>query len=214
MIGYTVSMNFIQELFIMLFKKRLFLALFLSHLLLFLSFYLFSDFFWPLFTVSLLLLGGVSIRQVKWKKPSLSHLIIGILSGVSLYILFFLGKTIMLVLFPQFMTQVNELYTLVAPDNAWHYVSLILIVIPGEELFWRGLVQTELKTLQLKYPILLAALLYMSAHFYAGAFLLLVAAVLAGAVWGYLYDRTRNMVVPLLSHLVFDLFLLVFFPLL
>jgi uncharacterized protein len=202
------------ELIIMLLKKRLYLALFLSHLLLFLSFYLFSDFFWPLFTVSLLLLGGISIRQVKWEKPSLFHLLIGILSGVFLYFAFFLGKTLMLVLIPQFMTQINELYTLVAPDKAWHYVSLILIIIPGEELFWRGLVQAELKTSQIKYPILLAALLYMSAHLYAGAFLLLIAAVLAGVIWGYLYDRTRNMVVPLLSHLVFDLFLLVFFPLL
>ncbi|WP_226657097.1 CPBP family intramembrane glutamic endopeptidase [Pseudalkalibacillus hwajinpoensis] len=198
----------------MLSNKQLYFTLFLSHFLLFLSFFWFKDVFWPLFTISLLLLGGISIRHVKWKKPSFFHLLMGTFSGVFLYFVFLLGKTIMLALFPQFITQVDELYTLVAPDKAWHYVSLILIIIPGEELFWRGLVQTELKKRKIKYPILLAALLYMSAHLYAGAFLLLLAAVLAGFLWGYLYDRTHNMIVPLLSHLVFDLFLLVFFPLL
>ena len=198
----------------MLSNKQLYFLLFLSHCLLFLSFYLFKDVFWPLFTLSLLLLGGISIRKVKWKKPSQFHLLIGMLSGVFLYFVFLLGKILMLALFPQFITQVDELYTLVAPVKAWHYISLILIIIPGEELFWRGLVQAELKTRKLKFPILLAALLYMTAHLYAGVFLLLIAAVLAGCVWGYLYDRTHNMIVPLLSHLVFDLFLLVFFPLL
>lgn len=198
----------------MLTNKSFYFVLLLSHSLLFLSFYLFNDLFWPLFTLSLLLLGGISIRKVKWKKPSPFQLLIGILSGVFLYFVFLLGKTLMLALFPQFITQIEELYTLVAPVKAWHYISLVLIIIPGEELFWRGLVQTELKTRKINYPILIAALLYMSAHLYAGAFLLLVAALLAGSVWGYLYDRSGNMVVPLLSHLIFDLFLLVFFPLL
>lgn len=195
-------------------KNRLIVALVLSHILLFLSFFLLNDIFWPLFTVSLLLLGSFSFSYVKWRKLSFAQLIIGIGSGGLLYLIFYVGKVLMLYMFPQSITQVEALYQLVAPDQTWHYYSLILIIIPGEELFWRGFVQTQLRTIHIKYPILLAALLYMSAHIYAGAFLLLIAAVLAGIVWGYLYNRTENMIVPLLSHLVFDLFLLVFFPLL
>nr|WP_286170655.1 CPBP family intramembrane glutamic endopeptidase [Bacillus sp. NTK071] len=120
----------------------------------------------------------------------------------------------MLYLFPESITQLEELYRLVAPIQGWHYVSLIFVIIPGEELFWRGVVQDHVEKATLRYPVILAALLYMSAHIYAGAFLLLVAAVLAGTVWGYLYKKTSNMTIPIISHLVFDLLLLVFFPLL
>ncbi len=186
----------------------------LAHFLLFLSFFLFKDLFWPLFTASLLLLGTLSIKYAKWKAPSIRSILYGIGSGVLLYFLFFIGKTIMLTLFPQSITQLEELYRLVAPERGWHYLSLIFVIIPGEELFWRGLIQDQVKKLNLRYPIILAAILYMSAHIYAGALLLLVAAILAGIVWGYLYRLTSTMTTPILSHLVFDLLLLVIFPLL
>ncbi|MGB8002435.1 MAG: CPBP family intramembrane glutamic endopeptidase [Anaerobacillus sp.] len=186
----------------------------LAHFLLFLSFFLFKDFFWPFFTASLLLLGTLSIRYAKWKAPSIRSISYGIGSGVLLYLIFFIGKTLMLALFPQSITQLEELYQLVAPEQGWHYFSLIFVIIPGEELFWRGLIQDQVVKTKLRYPIILAAILYMSAHIYAGALLLLVAALLAGTVWGYLYRKTSTITTPLLSHLIFDLLLLIIFPLL
>lgn len=194
--------------------RKLLGTIVLAHFLLFLSFFLLKDIFWPLFTASLLVLATFSIRNARWRKPSSLQIIYGIGSGILLYLIFYLGKLVMLLLFPESITQLEELYLLVAPKQNWHYVSLILVIIPGEELFWRGAVQEQVEKLPIRYPILVAALLYMSAHIYAGALLLLVAAVFAGTVWGYLYKRTSNMIVPILSHLVFDLLLLVFFPLL
>lgn len=194
--------------------RKLLGTIVVAHVLLFLSFFLFKDLFWPLFTTSLLLLGIFSIRNARWKTPSPLHMFYGLGSGILLYLIFYIGKSVMLYLFPESITQLEELYRLVAPIQGWHYVSLIFVIIPGEELFWRGVVQDHVEKATLRYPVILAALLYMSAHIYAGAFLLLVAAVLAGTVWGYLYKKTSNMTIPIISHLVFDLLLLVFFPLL
>ncbi|WP_347549701.1 CPBP family glutamic-type intramembrane protease [Pseudalkalibacillus hwajinpoensis] len=189
-------------------------AIILAHLLLCLSFFLYSNLFWPFFTVSLLSLGIFSFRSTKWKAPSIKHAVLGVGSGILLYLVFYFGKLIMLAIFPESITQLEDLYGLVAPEIGWHYLSLILIIIPGEELFWRGFVQYHLEKMNVPFPVVLAAIFYMSAHLYAGALLLLVAALLAGSIWGYLYKRTVNLTVPLLSHLVFDLLLLVFFPLL
>lgn len=195
-------------------NKQLIGAIAIAHILLFLCFYLFSEVFWLLFTLSLLTLALLSYKSTSWKRVTFNHIVIGFGSGVLLYLVFFIGKQLMLTLFPTMITDLQALYELIAPKENWHYVSLILVIIPAEELFWRGYVQRNLEKSSLRYPVVLAAVLYMSAHLYAGALLLLVAALMAGMVWGYLYKRTGTMTVPLLSHLVFDLLLLVFFPLL
>ncbi|WP_377888613.1 CPBP family intramembrane glutamic endopeptidase [Alkalihalobacillus sp. R86527] len=195
-------------------NKRFITTIFIAHLLLFLSFYLFSNVFWPLFTMSLLLLIMLSYQSASWKKITFIQLLIGVGSGLLLYLLFFSGKQLMLLLFPEMITSLQTLYELISPKEKWHYVSLILIIIPGEELFWRGFIQGRLEKANISNAVLLATVLYTSVHIYAGAILLLVAALLAGFTWGYIYRRTNTMTVPILSHLVFDLMLLVFFPLL
>ncbi|MCA0985938.1 CPBP family intramembrane glutamic endopeptidase [Guptibacillus algicola] len=198
----------------MLTNKRLLTTILIAHLLLFLSFFVFSNVFWQVFTVSLLLLIILSYRSATWKKITFDQLLIGTLSGLLLYLLFYIGKQFMLILFPEMITSLQSLYDFISPKEKWHYVSLILVIIPGEELFWRGFVQGKLEKASTAFPILLATVLYTSVHIYAGTLLLLAAALLAGFTWGYLYKRTGTITVPILSHLVFDLMLLVFFPLL
>lgn len=199
----------------MLRNRKVIISIIIAHLLLFSSFFLLSDlFFWQAFTLSLFLLILYSYRSASWKKVTYNHVLIGVGSGVLLYLTFYIGKQIMLMLFPDMIASLQSLYNLISPKETWHYISLILIIIPGEELFWRGFVQGKMDKTQSTSSILLATVLYASAHIYAGTFLLIVAALLAGFTWGYLYNRTRTMTVPILSHLVFDLMLLVFFPLL
>ncbi|QLG27924.1 CPBP family intramembrane metalloprotease [Halorarum halophilum] len=83
----------------------------------------------------------------------------------------------------------------------------ILVVGPAEELVFRGVVQGELrKALPAAPAIGLAAFLFGSIHFTAGtgtlagqAAYVLVATLLAIPL-GYLYERTRNLVLPALAH--------------
>ncbi|MGB8000878.1 MAG: CPBP family glutamic-type intramembrane protease [Anaerobacillus sp.] len=60
----------------------------------------------------------------------------------------------------------------------------------------------------------MATLLYAVAHFYSSAPLLILAAIEEGIAWGWLYEKRGNFWVPLLSHILFDLLVLVIFPLL
>jgi CAAX protease family protein len=90
----------------------------------------------------------------------------------------------------------------------------LLLAVLGEELFWRAAV---LRGLLARLPTLraltIATAAYGLAHVASGMWLLPLAAVGAGLVWGALYAWTRNLTAPTVSHFVFDLFVLIVAPL-
>jgi membrane protease YdiL (CAAX protease family) len=77
----------------------------------------------------------------------------------------------------------------------------ILLAVPGEELFWRGLVQPRL---QRSLPTLtgpaLAWLGYVAANAASGSLPLTAGAVVGGAVWGGLALWTRGVLASVLCH--------------
>ena len=90
----------------------------------------------------------------------------------------------------------------------------LLPVITGEELVWRGLVQTELvRRLGRWTGVVLAALAYALAHAPLGSPLLVAAALLCGMVWGTLRAATASLVPSLLAHLVWDILVFLVLPL-
>lgn len=192
-------------------------SIILAHLLLFISFVFQPVSFWLSFSISLLILSAYSFVYIKmdimgaWVK----NIVIGLLSGIGLYGVFFIGKWLMEMWFPSLMVQLEGLYSVVQPIELWHYIVLFLIVIPGEEFFWRGYV---LKRLTIKYStwaaVVLSVLLYASANLYAGSILLILATLLAGSVWSLIYLYTKNIWAVILSHIIFDLLLLIIFPVL
>ncbi|WP_237563613.1 CPBP family glutamic-type intramembrane protease [Halalkalibacter okhensis] len=46
-----------------------------------------------------------------------------------------------------------------------------------------------------------------------GSLLLVLAALFGGLLWSILYLKTRNILVPIISHIFFDILLLIVFPL-
>ncbi len=121
--------------------KKILLFLALANILLAISFLL-TDYFWILFTVSLFILILISLKE---KKPThlnerlltIHDISYGILTGTILYGLF-LAAYLLLKVFPfPLITFVKELYLIVGPSKWWHYLVLVLIIIPGEEVFWR-----------------------------------------------------------------------------
>lgn len=192
-------------------KKLLFAFIILAHLLLFLSFR--SNFpFWPTFTISFFSLSCLSIRFSKFdtERITAKNIVISISSGIILYMIFLIGKTFSAILFPDFLNDVIELYSTIKPNNWLHYIALLLIIIPGEELFWRGFVQKNLTGQPA--AIIIAALLYTSANIYTGNILFILATLAGGLLWGFLYAWKKNIYLNIISHLVFDFLLLVILP--
>jgi membrane protease YdiL (CAAX protease family) len=113
----------------------------------------------------------------------------------------------------------------VATDTARLYASFralrpitaslaLLPVVTGEELVWRGVVQTELvRRLGPWRGVTLAALAYALAHAPLGSPLLVAVALLCGIVWGALRAASASLVPTLVAHLLWDILVLVWLPL-
>jgi len=114
---------------------------------------------------------------------------------------------------------------LIATDTARLYASFralppviaslaLLPVIIGEELVWRGVVQTELvRRLGPWSGVTLAALAYALAHAPLGSPLLVAVALLCGMAWGTLRAVSGSLVPGLLAHLVWDISVFLWLPL-
>ncbi|WP_449539590.1 CPBP family intramembrane glutamic endopeptidase [Ferdinandcohnia sp. Marseille-Q9671] len=197
-------------------NKTFYLLLVVVHILLFVSFQSMFP-FWVMFTGTFLLLSIVAIRNSKLYLDnfSIENTIVAIFSGILMYGLFYIGKVGSAFLFPAQLADVVVLYEKVNPVLSWHFVALFLIIIPGEELFWRGYVQgkIEAKWKNKITVVVISSLLYTSANIYTFNPLFLLATFTGGIVWGTLYIWKKNILLTILSHLVFNLFLLILFPL-
>ncbi|CAM3683587.1 CPBP family intramembrane glutamic endopeptidase [Mesobacillus zeae] len=195
--------------------RRFYLGFVIAHLLLFFTF---EDktVFWYIFTASMLILISFSIihESIDDNLPALSYFTIGILSGTALFLLFWAGNLVVDWTGLPLDRQITKLYRWFSPELAWHYIVLILIIAPGEEIFWRGFIQKRiLESANASTSILVSALMYASVHFYSGQTALMLAALVAGLVWGSLYAWKRSIPLVVISHIVFDLLLFILFPL-
>ncbi len=195
--------------------RFLYAAIIIAHILLYLSFSHITS-FWLYFTASFLILIIIALykEHMKFYFSFKEILLYGVSSGFGLYLLFAFGNYIMQVLQVQLIGEIHELYKTVNPTLFWQYLTLFLIIIPGEEIFWRGYIQKRLSYyISPKRSIIFASLLYASANIYADSILLLFAALLSGLLWGGLYHWKKNLLISIASHIVFDLLILVIFPL-
>ena len=173
--------------------------------------------FWYYITGTSLLLIAYSIfnEEIDDQVSMGSYLLYGIISGLLVYGVFWIGHHLIHLLdVNTFIKQVNRLYAKFAPDVIWHFVVLILIVIPAEELFWRGFIQKRLmKSLSVLASIIIASVLYASVYIFTDFPILIIASLCAGLIWGGLYAWKRSIPLVILSHVLFDLLLFIFLPL-
>lgn len=200
-------------------KVHLFvIAITIAHLCLFISFIYQPISFWASFTISfsILIIYAICFGRIPITSLKAKHFLISLLSGFGLYVLCLIGNELMKWIFPHFINQLAAFYEMVEPISWWHFLALFLIVIPGEELFWRGFVLEKLVIINPspKKAIFWATMLYASVNLYSGSILLIIATIIAGIIWSWLYLYTKNIISVIISHVVFDLFLLIVFPLL
>jgi len=179
--------------------------------------------FWWQMVLSVLLLSSWAIWQqpqdcfeqlvhpkLSWPKT----ILFGIGSALILYLVFAIGNSVSQWLFSFAKQQIGSVYHLKSKQDLW-LVSLLMVFIigPGEEFFWRGYVQ---KYFQQKWKLgglLFTAIIYALVHSLSGNFMLIMAALVCGLFWGWLYYRYKSLWMNMISHAVWDLTIFVLLPL-
>lgn len=147
-------------------------------------------------------------------KP-LRFLLLGIALAAALWGLFWVGDKLSSLMFGFAREQVDSIYGMKTGTYPWLIALLLLFIIgPAEELFWRGFIQHKL-SLQLgeNWGFVVTTAIYTLIHLWSFNFMLIMAALVCGIVWGGLY-RLQPKWLPALvvSHAVWDACVFVVFP--
>ncbi len=178
--------------------------------------------FWLSMLVSASVLIWMSFLLKKnWKddfKVDLKSIVIGVLSSCLLWIVFYIGDYLSAVLFDFAKPQVSSIYSLRdGTKSTLIALELLLIVGPAEVIFWQGFVQSNMmKRLGDWKGFILTTLIYALVHIFSFNFMLIMAALVCGTFWGFMYMifKPRNLVPLLISHALWDVMVFILFPIL
>lgn len=177
--------------------------------------------FWAVMFIAGILLSSYSFlndRAILLKKfhSTSQTFTFGLLSAILLYLVFFLGNFFIKILFEASKHQVSSIYTIKSGSSTLLISFLLLFVIgPAEEIFWRGFIQENLQFLTKKssISIILTTVIYTLVHIWALNPMLLIAAMICGLFWGYLYYRYQSLSLVIVSHSIWDFLIFIVFPL-
>ena len=146
---------------------------------------------------------------------SIRQLLFGIALAAALWGLFWVGDKLSSLMFGFAREQVDSIYGMKTGTYPWLIALLLLFIIgPAEELFWRGFIQHKL-SLQWgeNWGFVVTTAIYTLIHLWSFNFMLIMAALVCGIVWGGLY-RLQPKWLPALvvSHAVWDACVFVVFP--
>ena len=180
------------------------------------------DFWWMMSGNIGLLLILVNIFDPNWKTEIIDDLKkrlffklgIGLLSALFLYGVFYIGNTASRFLFSFAGENIDNVYAFKSGAAPLRIILLMLLLIgPGEELFWRGFVQRNFqKDVTPWKGFLLASAIYTLVHMASGNVMLVLAAGVCGFFWGYLYYRLKSIWLNILSHTLWDVAIFIIFP--
>lgn len=181
--------------------------------------------FWVTMTFSGICLGSYAVLFAEDRKDLLRidrpvlQCLAGIALAFALWGVFWAGDKIAAMLFDFAKEGVASVYSmkqgLPVPVIA---VLLLLVIGPAEELFWRGYVQRTLSKLikgknGADMALIATTAVYALVHIWSFNFMLIMAALVAGAFWGLCY-RLRPKMFPaiIVSHAVWDFLVFIAFP--
>jgi membrane protease YdiL (CAAX protease family) len=175
--------------------------------------------FWHVMTVASGLLAVYAFLELGNERRGLyvfrlQWIVIGIGSAVLLYLIFFVGDKVSSLLFEFAAPQVSGIYGTKAQASSAAVGALLFFWIgPAEEVFWRGFVQHRMQT---RYGLwngyVLTAAVYAGIHIWAFNFMLLMAALICGLFWGWMFLKYKSVWPGLISHAVWDLVIFVLLP--
>ena len=168
------------------------------------------------FSILLLCISAVLVNRDKFDFGTLNirDVVVGIISAGVLYLIFYLGNIMSGVIFPFKDQQILSVYQNAEGTSPFLIAAFLVLVIgPGEEIFWRGFIQ---KVVSIKYGeqkgIILSVLLYTAVHLLTGNFMLILAALVCGTFWGLLYWKEKRLLPVIISHAIWDVTAFVLLP--
>ena len=175
--------------------------------------------FWITMTISGIILTSYSLWADKTcLKPirlGLVDILLGIGIAVALWGVFWIGDKVSSWMFNFARPQVDTIYGMKDGENPWILSFLLLFIIgPAEEIFWRGYLQNNLsKRFSPNMGFILTTLAYSLVHIFKFNFMLIMAAAVAGFIWGLLYRFFPNRLGAIvLSHALWDCAVFIWFP--
>lgn len=175
--------------------------------------------FWIMMTCSGLILTAYSTWASPgwWKnvRLNLTNIILGILMAAVLWGVFWLGEFFSTLLFDFARPQVDVIYGMKEGENPWVLTALMLFIIgPAEEIFWRAYLQKNLSSRwNPNIGFVVTTILYSIVHLSKFNFMLIMAAMVAGFVWGLAYRLfPEKLGAIILSHALWDCAVFIWFP--
>lgn len=202
------------------------LALIFTVLLAFaLWFFLFSPWtkgmvnFWIAISLASLVLSIIALSRRKQiiseLKINWQAIVAGIFIAAALWGVFWIGDKISSMMFDFEKSQVASIYSMRDGHSKWLIATLLLLIMgPAEEIFWRGYLQKTLQTIiNPNAGFVTSVILYSLAHLWSFNFMLIMAALVAGLVWGAIYRFfPKSLPALIISHSLWDVMVFVVFP--
>ena len=175
--------------------------------------------FWAMMTCS----GAVLTLYTTWAAPGwwkdvrirLSDILIGTALAAALWGIFWLGDFLSSLMFDFARPQVDSIYGMKEGSDPLILSLLLLFIIgPAEEIFWRGYIQKHLSGRWTPtIGFIVTTLVYSLVHLSKFNFMLIMAAAVAGFVWGLAYRLfPKRLGALIISHALWDCAVFIWFP--
>lgn len=175
--------------------------------------------FWVMMTFSGLTLTAYSTWASPgwWKdiRLDLTNILLGVALAAVLWGVFWIGDKLSSLMFDFARPQVDMIYGMKEGENPYVLTILMLLIIgPAEEIFWRGYLQKSFsKKWNPNIGFVVTTLMYSLVHVSKFNFMLIMAAAVAGFVWGLAYRfYPEKFGAILLSHALWDCAVFIWFP--
>lgn len=166
--------------------------------------------------------GALGLGALLWRGPgpwawrlTPGQWALGLGSALLLWALFVAGNRLLLWVAPGVSASGDTVYGRAGAFPKTALALLLLLVIgPGEEFYWRGLLQWHLAAVLPAWgAVLLGAAIYAAVHLSTRSPALVLAALICGLYWGGIYALGVPLPAVVVSHALWDCLVLLWLPL-
>ncbi len=174
--------------------------------------------FWPMMTAATGILALIGFFAQDQRSEICRfrpwHVAAGIGSAGLLYGAFYIGRYILVRIFPASAAEIQSVYAIREGVPVGVILCLLLFWIgPAEEIFWRGFVQRRcVKHFGPWKGVAFAALIYAAVHVWSFNLTLFLAAGACGLWWGVQFLMFRSLWPVIISHALWDVAIFILWP--